>query len=206
MTGDDGFRGLVHIVDDDVGVLDAVAFLVGAAGYDARCYASGVEFVAQLAPCVEGCLLLDLQMPGLGGFDVLAALAARSCQVPTVVLTGHGDTASAVAAMKAGAVDFLEKPYQPEVLLAAIDRAFADPRRGRHNAGVNARARIATLTPREHQILDLLAEGHSNKSIGLKLGVSPRTVEMHRAHVMTKLGVRTLADTLRLVFEARLLD
>lgn len=195
----------VYIVDDDYAVRRSTRFLLDQAGRPSRTFVDGREFLARVDTLEAGCVLLDLRMPGLDGLEVQQALAGRS-SFPVVVVTGHGDVPQAVSAMQAGAVDFLEKPFAADDLLAAIARA--DRRLDEADAiadhAAAAARKLACLTPRERDVLDGLAQGHPNKTIAYDLGISPRTVEVHRAHLMEKLGAHNLADVLRLCFAVEL--
>jgi two-component system response regulator FixJ len=193
----------VCVVDDDGAVREATHTLLAAAGYAPESFASGREFLERADLHRRGVALLDICMPGPSGLEVQAAMAARGATLSVIVVTGHGDVASAVRAMKAGAVDFLEKPYQPAELLDAVARGV----RASSSAGLDrqeALERIARLTPRENEVLRGLLEGGSNKSIARQLNVSPRTVEMHRANMMDRLGARSLPEALRVAHEAGL--
>jgi two-component system response regulator FixJ len=196
---------VVYVVDDDPAVRDATKALLEAAGYDATLFESGDEFLqrADLEGC--GCALLDIRMPGMSGLDVQKRLAERGSDLSVILLTGHGDIATAVQAMKAGATDFLEKPYEPEALLDAVERGLrlsADSGTGARTH--DAKARLARLTPRECEVLRALMAGGTNKSIARSMNVSPRTVEMHRANMMERLGARALSEALRVAYDAGL--
>ncbi len=189
----------VFLVDDDEAVLRALRRLLGAAGYEVRSYASSIQFLAEHDPAAPGCAILDLSMPGIDGLGIQTALSAGSGMRPVIFLTGTGDIPTSVRAMKAGAVDFLTKPVQANDLLAAISRAVAIDREGRHarNGAAGAAARLATLTPREREVLTLVVAGRLNKQIAHELGTSIKTIKVHRARVMAKMGVRTVADLVR---------
>jgi len=196
---------LIHIVDDDVHVRAATSYLLASRGYPTEVYASAEEFLDQ-ANLERGCVLLDLRMPGLDGLGTIARLAERHVTIPTIMMTGHGDLSTAVQAMKLGAVDFIEKPYQEEQLLAAITRALdlrAQERR-RTQGRSDALARTGKLSPRELQILQGLVGGLSNKGIARLLELSPRTVEMHRARMMEDLGCGSLSEAVRIAIDAGL--
>ncbi|WP_288459399.1 response regulator [uncultured Sphingomonas sp.] len=201
-------RRMVHVVDDEDAVRRSIAFMLKTSGFAVTPWDSGVAFLRAARHEAPGCVLLDIRMPEMDGLQVQQELAAHGVGFPVIVLTGHGDVATAVAAMRAGAIDFLEKPFEKTALLAALDRGFAHLDR-RDTAAASARdasVRIAALTPREQDILRGLVRGHPNKTIAYDLGISPRTVEVHRANVMTKLGVHSLSDALRLAFAAGLAD
>lgn len=199
-------KRLVHLVDDDPAVRRAVSFVLKTSGYDCMPYASGVEFLKEARNAAPGCILLDIRMPEMDGLEVQRELNARGIAMPVVMLTGHGDVTAAVQAMKEGAVDFLEKPSEKTALLRAIESAFdrLDQAGAAQAAQAEAAVRIAALTPREREVLDGLAQGLPNKTIAYDLGISPRTVEVHRANVMTKLDVPSFPDALRIAFAAGL--
>ncbi len=193
----------VYVVDDDDAVREATHTLLEAAGYAPRSFVSGDDFLDHADLHGPGVALLDICMPGPTGLEVQEALARRASTLSVIVLTGHGDVATAVKAMKAGAADFLEKPYQPMALIEAVRRAL---HRAAEAAPLpeDARELIGRLTPREHEVLVGLTAGGSNKSIARDLNVSPRTVEMHRANMMERLGARSLSDALRIAHDAGL--
>ncbi len=199
-------KKLVHIVDDEDAIRRSASFMLKTSGYAVETWPSGTAFLKEIRHVPEGCVLLDVRMPEMDGLEVQQALLERGVTMPVIVLTGHADVSIAVRAMKAGAVDFLEKPFEKAVLLAAIETAFA---RMASADGAAARAAeadviLAVLTPRERQVLEGLAQGLPNKTIAYDLGISPRTVEVHRANLMAKLDVRSLSDALRLAFAAGL--
>jgi two-component system CheB/CheR fusion protein len=198
-------RPAVFVVDDDRSVRDAMQQLLQEHGYPAETYASGEAFLAADRPDRKGCLVVDALMPGMGGIALLERLKAGNRSLPAIMLTGHGDIAMAVQAMKSGAADFLEKPVRPDELLASIERAFE---RTQDSAKLSAwhraaAARVVALTPRERDVLDLVVQGRPNKVIAHDLGISQRTVENHRAAVMKRTGVATLPDLIRLVMAAQ---
>ena len=195
----------VYVVDDDRAVRDATKALLEAAGYAPALFASGDEFLERADFKTSGCALLDICMPGRSGLEVQKLLIDRGSKLSVIVVTGHGDIATAVQAMKAGATDFLEKPYEPEALLDAVERGLRLSVES--STGVrsqDAKARIARLTPRECEVLRALMAGGSNKSIARVMDVSPRTVEMHRANMMERLGARALSEALRVAYDAGL--
>ncbi|MDZ4139446.1 MAG: response regulator transcription factor [Erythrobacter sp.] len=194
----------IYLVDDDEAIRKSAGFMLRTSGFTVHAYGSGSEFLKTASTLETGCVLLDVRMPGLDGLQVQAALRARGIAMPVVVLTGHGDVAIAVQAMKAGAIDFIEKPFEKAVLLDAITRGFwrindADSKAVEE---ANAQVRLALLTPREREILDGLAQGYPNKTIAYDLGISSRTVEVHRASLMQKLSAHSLSDVLRIAFAA----
>ena len=199
---------LVHLVDDDEAIRRSASFMLRTSGYVVKTYASGVELLKEGRALPPGCILLDVRMPEMDGIEVQKALKEAGILLPVIVMTGHGDVNVAVQAMKAGAVDFIEKPFEKAVLLSAIDEGFARlSQAGRSKARADeARVRLEALTPREHDVLQGLVRGHPNKTIAYDLGISPRTVEIHRANLMTKLDVASLSDALRIAFAAGLGD
>jgi len=174
------------------------------AGYAVETWSSGTAFLRGAAPATPCCALLDIRMPEVTGLEVQRLLAQRGMFMPIIILTGHGDVAVAVEAMKAGAVDFLEKPFEKAVLVAAIERAFDRIRNAEEAAAhaATAEAIVGALTARERDVLEGLAQGLPNKTIAYDLGISSRTVEVHRANLMTKLHVHSLSDALRIAFAA----
>ena len=195
---------IIHIVDDDEAIRQSIGFLLRKAGYGVESYASGASFLKAVTRETRGCALLDVRMPDIDGLEVQAQLAQRGVTLPVIVLTGHGEVQLAVRAVKAGAIDFLEKPFQRSVLLAAIEAALEHAAKGVHDqlAAADAKVRIAGLTGREREVLDGLAQGRPNKLIAFDMGISTRTVEVHRASLMGKLSARSLSDVLRIAFAA----
>ncbi len=195
---------LVHIVDDDDSVRRSAAFMLKHAGYRVESHISGVEFLKNAKSAERGCVLLDVRMPEMDGLEVQQEMAARGIDMPVVILTGHGDIAVAVKAMRGGAVNFIEKPYEKEELLRAIEEAYArlDRLHDREMKAGEAKIRLASLTGRERDVLNGLVEGYPNKTIAYDLGISPRTVEIYRANMMEKLRVRSLSEALRIAFIA----
>jgi two-component system response regulator FixJ len=197
----------VHVVDDDAAVRRSLERLLDAAGFRTVSYESSLAFLAVAPGLSSGCVLLDVRMSGMDGLTLQARLAKLDNHLPVVVMTGQGDVQTAVRAMKAGAVDFIEKPYDDDVLINAIALALSAPRRSERNRNreaAKAAQRVATLSPRERQVLDGLVAGRPNKIIAHDLGISIRTVEVHRARMMERLGVRQLAEAVRLAVTARL--
>lgn len=199
-------RKLVHIVDDEDAVRRSIGYMLKTAGYAVESWASGAAFLRDARHAEEGCILLDIRMPEMDGMAVQAALSERGITMPVVIMTGHGDISIAVQAMKGGAVDFLEKPFDKASLLGALEAAFAriDAADGAAARAAQADQILGGLTPRERDVLEGLAKGLPNKTIAYDLGISARTVEVHRANLMTKLNVRSLSDALRIAFAAGL--
>lgn len=197
---------IVYIVDDDPAVRQSTGFILSTRGIRSRAWRGAEEFLAEAGLLEPGCLLLDVRMPQLGGPEVQMELARRQIDFPTIVMTGHGDVVTAVRVMKLGAIDFLEKPFDDETLFATLDRAFAilDDHQATADENSEAARRIDALSRRECDVLRGLVAGLPNKIIAHRLGLSPRTVEMHRAKMMAKLGLRSLPDALRLAYRAAL--
>jgi FixJ family two-component response regulator len=194
---------LFRSVDDDEAVRDSLALLLTFRGWRTRAYAGAEAFLAEWQADWRGCLLLDLRLGGMDGLALQQALAERGNRLPIVFLTGHGDVAQARTALKAGAVDFLEKPYTEEALLAAVTEALARDIRQhtRLTRGAEIEARLARLTERERQVLDLVIDGKPNRDIAVLLDISPRTVEVFKARMMEKMQARNLPELVRLVLE-----
>ena len=194
----------VHIIDDEDAVRRSAGYMLKTSGYSVETWASGTAFLKEARSAEEGCILLDVRMPDMDGLEVQRILAERGIAMPVIIMTGHGDISIAVQAMKAGAVDFLEKPFEKAVLIDAIERAFDRVRSERGSAADAARAEliIGALTAREREVLEGLAQGLPNKTIAYDLGISSRTVEVHRANLMAKLHVHSLSDALRIAFAA----
>ena len=201
-------RRQIYLVDDDDAVRRSAGFMLKTSGFAVEPFASGVEFLKGVEALAPGCILLDVRMPGMDGLEVQRALGERGIAFPVIVLTGHGDVNVAVAAMKAGALDFIEKPFEKAVLLAALEEGFAQIERSDRGEARAAEAvlRLNVLTAREHDVLEGLVRGFPNKTIAYDLGISARTVEIHRANLMTKLNVRSLSEALRIAFAAGLGD
>ncbi|MEJ0099276.1 MAG: response regulator [Pseudomonadota bacterium] len=191
----------VYFVDDDASVRDALSLLLSLKGFLSQVFASAETFLETYRPEWRGCLLTDLRMPGMSGIELQQALATRGATLPVVVLTAHGDVATTRAAMKAGAFDFLEKPVDDHILVDVLKSAIAydtethGVERGKHRA----RERFGRLTPRERDVAQLVSEGLQNREIAVRLGISPRTVEVYKARMMEKLDCRNLAEVLRLM-------
>lgn len=199
-------RRLIYLVDDDDIVRDATAYLLRANGYDVMEYGKSKRFIEELDEARPACIMLDIAMPELDGLQTQDLLNARGITFPVLILTGQGDVARAVRAMKNGAVEFLEKPYDADKLLEALDKAFAtlDQRMSKGEKEQDARRKIAGLSKREREVMQGLLDGLPNKIIAFKLGLSIRTVESFRATLMEKLGVRTVSAAVRLALLAGL--
>ena len=193
--------GKVFVVDDDDAVRASLRMLLEGEGLEVADFASADAFLASCAPSCRGCLITDIRMPGLSGLELQRALDERDIRLPVIMLTGHADVPAAVQSMKAGAIDFIEKPFDPPSLLAQVNRAIAlDAERHATRAEHEQRdALLARLTPREREVIQRVAVGHSNKVVALDLDISERTVELHRARGLKKLEVRTVADLVRLL-------
>lgn len=195
----------VFIVDDDAAIRDALSLLISLKGLRAAVFASAEDFLAVYEPEWRGCLLTDLQMPGLSGLELQNTLQKRNITLPVVLLTAHGDVATARAALKNGAVDYLEKPVEDEILLDVLQNAVhIDAERHRSQQyRVETVERLGRLTPREREVLELLADGLPHREIAERLVISPRTVEVYKARMMEKLQCRSLAEVVRLGAQAR---
>ncbi len=193
----------VFIVDDDPAVRSSMSWLLESVDLPVEVCASAQEFLEVYDQNTPGCLVLDMRLPGMGGLELQTELANRGITIPIVVVTGHAEVPMAVRAMKAGAVDFIEKPFSDQVLLACIRRALPCDTEVRVNTSRRAEiaVRIRTLTPRETEVMEKVVEGNSNKMIAAQLGVSRKTVEAHRAGVMKKMGAQSVADLVRMVTE-----
>jgi len=197
-------KNLVHVVDDEDSIRRSLDFLLRSAGFRVEKWQDGEAFLKGADRAQPACVLLDVRMPGMDGLQVQAEMAERGYNLPVIVLTGHGDIATAVRAMRGGAVDFLEKPFNRERLLQALETGFVQlsDREGARNRQDWARTQVAGLTPREREVLEGLACGYPNKTIAYDLGISSRTVEVYRANVMTKFEVANFADVLRIAIAA----
>ena len=191
---------IVHVIDDDEAVRQSIEFLLGTSGITARTYDSVSAFLNALPTIDSGCIITDVRMPGISGIDLLRRLGEMRIKMPVIVITGHGDVPLAVEAMKIGAIDFLEKPFADDLLLASVQAAL---NRSQENAARDAeraevQARLATLTNREREVLEGLVVGKPNKVIACDLAISPRTVEIYRANVMTKMQATSLSELVRM--------
>jgi two-component system, LuxR family, response regulator FixJ len=194
----------VHIVDDDPAIRDSLHVLLEASNFTVRAHDSAAAFLA-VAPELRGCVLTDVRMPGIDGLELQRRLNEHDMRLPVIVMTGQGDVPVAVAAMKAGAVDFLEKPFEDEALLGAVRRALEESKRRQEveAEAAAARALLGSLTPREREVFDLLVTGLPTKAIANKLGASPRTIEVHRGRVFEKLHAGSLPDLVRVMIAAQ---
>jgi two-component system response regulator FixJ len=192
--------GIVHVVDDDEAVRHSLAFLLKTSNLEVRSYESAEAFLGELRNTIPGCVVTDIRMAGLSGFDLMRRLKQLGHNVPVIVITGHGDVPLAVEAMKCGASDFLEKPFDDDTLLAAVHSALSQRQLEdtRNLERSDILERLRTLSKRERQVLDGLVQGYPNKTIGFDLGISARTVEIYRANVMTKMRASSLSDLVRM--------
>jgi len=197
-------KSTVFVIDDDQAMRNSLKWLIESVGVPVESFGSADEFLAQYYPGRAGCLVLDVRMPGMSGLELLEYLAEKSIHIPAVIITGHGDVPMAVRAMKSGAIDFIEKPFNDEALLDAIRRAiaFEEQQRGFHSEHLQIRQRVSHLTPREHEVMKMVTEGKSNKEIANTLGVSAKTIEAHRARVMEKMQAGSLAELVRMALAA----
>ncbi len=196
---------VVHVIDDDDAVRASLVMLLQASKIHVQAYASAAEFLKALPDIAAGCVVTDVRMPEMDGLELQQKLIELGVGFPVIVMTGHADVPIAIKALKAGAADFIEKPFDHEILVASIRRALeAGERRAHaHAAAAEIETRLNSLTARERQVLDALVGGASNKSIGRDLGMSPRTVEVHRARIMLKMQARSLSELIRLVLAVR---
>ena len=197
---------IVHVIDDDEAVRQSLEFLLRASGVAARTYESASAFLNALPTIKTGCVITDVRMPGISGIELLKRLGELQVKLPVIVITGHGDVPLAVEAMKNGAVDFLEKPFEDERLVAMIEIAlrFAQPAAMGDAVAQDIAARVASLSPRERQVMDGLVAGLSNKLIAREYEISPRTIEVYRANVMTKMQAGSLSELVRFAMRAGL--
>jgi len=195
---------VIFVVDDDEAVRDSLTVLLGAHGYTVQGFESADAFLQGLQPGRRGCALVDVHMPGMSGLELQARLRERGLALPVIMITGFAEVPIAVRAMKAGAVDFIEKPFEDDVIMAAVERALAIDRARQQDGNVAADqlARIDRLTAREREVFELLSVGEPNKVVANRLKISPRTVEVHRARIMEKLEARSLSDLVRLAIAA----
>ena len=198
--------GYIYVVDDDEAVRASLSALFEANGYGSRCFSSAQEFLTAAPTLTPGCLIADIRMPGMGGLEMQQQLIGRGLSFPFIVITGHGEVPLAVQAMKAGALDFIEKPFAADTILDRTKSALTALSAAGHSDtfALAATVRLKNLSRREHEVVECLLAGLSNKSIAFELGISPRTVEIHRAHVMEKMGVRSLSELVRMGLAAGL--
>jgi two-component system, LuxR family, response regulator FixJ len=198
---------VVHIIDDDEGLRESLAFLLRSANLEVRSFESAKPFLDELPHAVPGCVITDVRMPDMSGIELLRRLKELKIGVPVIVITGHGDIALAVEAMKMGATDFFEKPFDDDLLVASVRAALRQredqTKRGAERAEIEDR--ISTLSPREKDVLAGLIEGRANKQIAFALGISPRTVEIYRANLMSKMQANSLSDLVRMALTAEML-
>jgi two-component system response regulator FixJ len=197
-------EAIVFVVDDDRAMRDSLRWLLESIGLTVRTYATAAEFLREHQPSQPGCLVLDVRMPGMSGLDLQAELVQRGAELPTIVVTGHAEVAMAVRAVKAGAIDFIEKPFSDQLLLDRVRQALEIDRQSREVRArrEEARRRLASLSAREREVLELVAAGKANKEVAATLGLSTKTVEVHRAHVMSKMAVDSLAELIRVAILA----
>jgi two-component system response regulator FixJ len=194
----------VFVVDDDRAMRDSLRWLLESIGLSVRTYPTAADFLQEYDASQSGCLVLDVRMPGMSGLDLQAELMRRGGGLPTIVVTGHAEVPMAVRAVKAGAVDFIEKPFSDQLLLDRVRQALEIDRQDREvrRRREEAQRRLGGLTAREREVLGLVVAGKANKEIAADLGLSPKTVEVHRAHVMTKMNVESLAELIRVAILA----
>ena len=199
---------IVHVVDDDEAMRDSMAFLLRAENFQVKTYAAATNFLDALPQIKAGCVVTDVRMPGMNGIELLQRLREMKVSLPVIVVSGHGDVPLAVEAMKTGALDFIEKPFDDEVFLHAVRMALSthavDSQREAQKATINSR--LESLSNREREVLEGLVAGHPNKTIAFDLGISPRTVEIYRANVMEKMQAKSLSELVRMALVGGLLD
>lgn len=198
-------RGKVYVIDDDEAMRDSLDFLLNSAEFEVVLFDSAQAFLQALPGLEFGCIVSDVRMPEIDGIELLHRLKAQQCRFPVLIMTGHGDVPLAVEAMKLGAVDFLEKPFDDDLLISMIDTGLkrAEPEAKQEAITREIAERIATLSPRERQVMDGLVAGLSNKAIAREYDISPRTIEVYRANVMTKMEARSLSELVRMTVLAR---
>jgi FixJ family two-component response regulator len=199
---------VVNVVDDEPRIRNSLALLLRSVGLASEVFPDAGAFLAGYDPSRAGCLVVDVRMPGMSGLELQEALKQRAIDLPVVVITGHGDVAMAVRAMKAGAADFIEKPFNDQVFIDAVQRALA-LRRSRAPVladRAEIERRIRSLSPREREVMQLVVEGRPNKVVATRLGLSTRTVEVHRAKVMDKMQARSLAELVRMAIACDLIE
>ena len=191
---------LIHIIDDDPAVRDSLAFLLGSADLATRTYESAGAFLERLAELEPGCVVTDVRMPGMSGLELLHRLNTLEVNLPVVVITGHGDVALAVEAMKGGAIDFIEKPFDDDQILSVLKAALSrgQDQQAREGEKAAIARRIGSLSTRERQVLNAVVRGKANKTVAYELGISPRTVEVYRANLMTKMQAQSISELVRM--------
>jgi two-component system, LuxR family, response regulator FixJ len=197
-------RGKVYVVDDDEAMRHSLEFLLGSADFDVTLFDSAQAFLAALSALEFGCVVSDVRMPGIDGIEMLRRLKAQHCRFPVIIMTGHGDVPLAVEAMKLGAVDFLEKPFDDNLLISMVESGLrrAEPEARNEALTREIAVRVESLSPRERQVMDGLVAGLSNKAIAREYDISPRTIEVYRANVMTKMQAGSLSELVRLAMRA----
>jgi two-component system response regulator FixJ len=200
------FESTVHVIDDDEALRDSLTFLLRTARLDVLSYPSATAFLEALPEANLSCVITDVRMPGMSGIDLLRRLRERKISVPVIVITGHGDIPLAVEAMRIGAIDFLEKPFDDEVLIASVKTALRlkEGEAKRHGERAEIEGRLAALSNRERDVLGGLVAGRANKQIAFDLGISPRTVEIYRANLMSKMQAGSLSDLVRMALIAEI--
>jgi two-component system, LuxR family, response regulator FixJ len=201
-------KGKVYVIDDDEAMRDSLSFLLSAADFNVTLFETALNFLDALPGLAFGCVVSDVRMPGLDGIELLKRMKAGHCTFPIIIMTGHGDIPLAVEAMKLGAMDFLEKPFEDDRLIGMIDAAIrqAEPAARSEAVTLDIASRIATLSPRERQVMEGLIAGLSNKLIAREYDISPRTIEVYRANVMTKMQANSLSELVRLAMRAGMLN
>jgi two-component system response regulator FixJ len=197
-------RGKIYVIDDDEAMRHSLEFLLNSADFEVVLFESAQNFLNKLDDLDFGCVVSDVRMPGIDGIEMLRRLKSAQCRFPVIIMTGHGDVPLAVEAMKLGAVDFLEKPFDDDLLIAMVDSGLkrAEPEARNETITREVAERVATLSPRERQVMDGLVAGLSNKAIAREYDISPRTIEVYRANVMTKMQAGSLSELVRLAMRA----
>ena len=200
--------GIVHVIDDDEAMRESLAFLLKSAKVAVATYESADAFLTGPQDVKVGCIVTDVRMPGMSGLDLLKRLRELKNPIPVIVITGHGDVPLAVEAMKFGALDFIEKPFDDDALLSAVRSALSDDAAGQEDQALRVAVlqRLDSLSARERQVLEGLVSGHPNKTIAYDLGISPRTIEIYRANVMTKMEASSLSELVRMALTAGVLS
>lgn len=201
-------KGYVYVIDDDAAMRDSLNFLLESSGFGVTLFENAKDFIDALPGLAFGCVVSDVRMPGIDGIELLKRMKARNSPFPILIMTGHGDVPLAVEAMKLGAVDFLEKPFEDDRLITMIETAIrqAEPVARSEAVSQDIAARVATLSPRERQVMEGLIAGLSNKLIAREYDISPRTIEVYRANVMTKMQANSLSELVRMAMRAGMLN